>query len=66
MVIIKHGQFFTVYSHLESASVSKGQKVKTGDAVGTSSLNDEGMAEVHFELWKDKNKQNPESWLRRK
>jgi murein hydrolase activator len=66
MVIVKHGQFFTVYSHMESASVSKGQKVKTGDAVGTSSFNDEGMAEVHFELWKDKNKQNPESWLRRK
>ncbi|HMP30366.1 MAG TPA: M23 family metallopeptidase, partial [Saprospiraceae bacterium] len=66
MVIIKHGSYFTVYSHLESSNVSKGQKVKTGDSVGVSSVNEDGMAEVHFELWKDKNKQNPEAWLRRK
>jgi murein hydrolase activator len=66
MVIVKHGNYFTVYSHLEASSVSKGQKVKTGEGLGTSSVNEEGMAEVHFELWKDKNKQNPEAWLRKK
>lgn len=66
MVIVKHGSYFTVYSHLESSSVAKGHKVKTGDGIGVSSVNEDGMAEVHFELWKDKNKQNPEAWLRKK
>lgn len=64
MIIIKHGNFFTVYSHLASASVNKGQKIKTGEAIGVSSVNDEGVSEVHFELWRDKVKQNPESWLK--
>jgi septal ring factor EnvC (AmiA/AmiB activator) len=64
MIIIKHGNFFTVYSHLASASVNKGQKLKTGEAIGVSSVNDEGVSEVLFELWRDKVKQNPESWLK--
>ena len=64
MIIIKHGKFFTVYSHLASASVGKGQKLKTGETIGQSSLNEEGTSEVHFELWKDKVKQNPEAWLK--
>ena len=64
MIIIKHGNFFTVYSHLASASVNKGQKLKTGEAIGVTSVNDEGVSEVHFELWRDKVKQNPESWLK--
>lgn len=66
MVILKHGSFFTVYSYLESVSVSKGQSVKAGTTLGTTGINDEGKAEVHFELWKDKSKQNPESWLKGK
>jgi septal ring factor EnvC (AmiA/AmiB activator) len=64
MIIIKHGKFFTVYSHLASASVGKGQKLKTGETIGQSSINDDGVSEVHFELWKDKVKQNPEAWLK--
>jgi murein hydrolase activator len=66
MVIIKHGSYYTVYSSMQSATVSKGSKVKAGDTLGIQGVNDDGKSEVHFELWRDKSKQNPESWLRRK
>lgn len=65
MVIIKHGSYYTVYSKLDDVSVSKGQKIKRGQTVGNVAISEEGKAELHFELWKDKSKLNPESWFAR-
>lgn len=65
MVIIKHGSYYTVYSKLDDVSVSKGQKIKRGQTVGNVAISEEGKAELHFELWKDKSKLNPESWFNR-
>jgi murein hydrolase activator len=65
MVIIKHGSYYTVYSKLDDVTVSKGQKIKRGQTVGNVAISEEGKAELHFELWKDKSKLNPESWFAR-
>lgn len=64
VVFIKHGKYFTVYSNLSSASVQRGDKVKTGQVVGKAGLNDDGNGEVDFILMDENNNVNPESWLK--
>lgn len=63
MVIIRHGSYYSVYSKLSNVSVSKGQKLKLGQKIGTISAADDGHAELHFELWKDKVKLDPQKWF---
>jgi murein hydrolase activator len=65
MVIIKHGTYYTVYSKLDGVSVSKDQKIKRGQPIGNVVAGEDGNAELHFELWKDKSKLNPQSWFNR-
>lgn len=60
MVMVRHGAYYTVYSNIQSASVKKGDKVKTGQMLGTLSSDD---PELHLEIWKDKTKLNPEKWI---
>lgn len=66
-VIIRHGNYLTVYSNLSSVSVHSGEKITMGSIVGTISSDDSsGRADVlHFQLWHERNKQNPELWIRR-
>ena len=69
-VIIKHGDYFTVYAKLADVYVKKGQEVNIGDKVGKIFTGNDGIAELHFELWESKengtNKLNPEGWLMKK
>ena len=54
-IIIKHGEYLTVYSNLASASVSKGQKVNAGQTIGIADRDDSGnKSEAHLEIWKGK------------
>ena len=66
-VMIRHGKYFTVYSNLGAATVSKGMMVKTGQAIGRSGTDDEGGAggKIDFLLMVDTNNVNPAPWLRR-
>lgn len=66
VVFIKHGKYFTVYSNLSSASVQRGQTVKTGQVVGRAGANDDGQGEVDLIIMKENNNVNPEQYLRRK
>ena len=64
VVIIRHGEYFTVYSNLENVTVKRGDKVKTKQNLGTVHTNKtEGKTELHFELLKEQNRQNPANWL---
>ena len=63
-VLVQHGEYFTFYCKLKRVYVKTGDKLATGDRIGQISLNDDGNAELHFQLWKGTSKQNPESWLR--
>jgi septal ring factor EnvC (AmiA/AmiB activator) len=69
-VIIKHGDYYTVYAKLSEVYVKKGQKVNVGDKVGKIFTSNDGIAELHFELWESKengtSKLNPEGWLVKK
>lgn len=63
-VIIRHGQYLTVYAHLENVTVSKGSKVETGQLIGTVHFDaDENKAEVQLQVWKGTTKIDPNPWL---
>lgn len=66
MVIVQHGSYFTVYSKLDEVIIDKGQKVEKGSILGYTYAEVNGTSQLHFELWKDKVKQDPEKWLVRK
>jgi septal ring factor EnvC (AmiA/AmiB activator) len=66
-VIIRHGNYLTVYSNLSEVYIKQGEEVKTGQSIGkifTDSENDNATI-LHFELWKEREKQNPQPWLSR-
>ena len=65
-VLINHGSYYTVYAKLSTIAVKKGQQVKAGDPIGTVYTGTDGIAELHFEIWKSFTKLNPEKWLMHK
>lgn len=67
-VLVSHGQYYTVYSKLSSATVSVGTKLTTRQTVGFAGKNDEGDNVVHFEVWKvgdngSISNTNPMGWI---
>ena len=62
-VLIKHGDYFTVYAKLETVAVKKGDKVKTNQNIGTLGTDSEGKTELHFEVWQGNQRMDPEKWL---
>lgn len=64
-IIIRHGGYFTFYGNIQSVAVKQGQKVTTGQSLGTVYTDpDTGFSLLHFQLWKGTTKLNPSSWLR--
>jgi murein hydrolase activator len=64
MVMIAHGEYFTVYSGLREILVKKGQKVATGQEIGSLQVNGDGVSELRFQIRKSTEKLDPEIWLR--
>ena len=66
-VMIRHGEFFTLYCRLDTIKVKVGSKVKVGDILGSLDILENGGSLLHFELWKSvkgiTSPQNPELWL---
>ena len=62
-VLVQHGSYFTFYCKLKSVSVKAGDKVKTGQVVGTVDTIS-GEDQLHFQLWKERTPQDPEKWLK--
>ncbi len=64
VVIVRHGEFLTVYSNLDEVLVSKGQKVTTKQRIGRVYTDrNENKTELHFEIWQAKELMNPAYWL---
>lgn len=66
-IIVQHGQYWTVYSNLVDVDVRVGQKVNAKQNLGriyTDPEND-NKTELYFQIWKDRNILNPESWITR-
>jgi len=66
MIILQHGNYYTVYSNLEEVFVQKGETVKSKQTIGKVSKNAQtNTSEVHFEIWKEKTRLNPTDWVRK-
>ena len=65
-ILVRHGKYFTVYSHLSSVSVSKDQKVSAGQMLGRAAANEDGNGEIEFLLMQETRNLDPESWIRRR
>ncbi len=64
VVIVRHGDFLSVYSNLAEVEVEKGMRLETKQQIGTVFTNKEALkTELHFEIWKGKELQNPALWL---
>lgn len=65
-VIIRHGEFLTVYSNLQSVNVKKGDKITTRQTIGRAGNADDQSAMMNFQIWKGFTKLDPEQWLARR
>ncbi len=65
-VMVRHGDYITLYANMASVSVKNGDKISLGQRLGRiadSSNNDDNF--LHFEVWHQTTNLNPEQWLRR-
>ena len=63
-IIVKHGEYFTVYSNISQASVKSEDNLITKQTLGSLYTDkSEGQPKIHIEIWKGKEKLNPAEWL---
>lgn len=63
-VMVKHGDYFTVYSYLKSVNVSEGMEISAGQSLGVCGYDEtHGYSLINLQIWHYQNKQNPQSWL---
>jgi len=63
MVLVRHGNYFTVYSNLINVKVKAGDMVSLKEPIGTAFTDEEGKTMVQLGIWKDANIQDPNPWL---
>lgn len=67
VVMVRHGEYLTVYQNLATVSVKNGDKVSTKQTIGTVAKNTSSNTyELHFEIWKNDRYVNPNEWLARR
>lgn len=66
VIIINHGNYYTAYGNLKNPSVKVGDAVKAGQRLGSAAENqdDPGHGELHFEVYRNREKLNPLEWIR--
>ncbi len=62
-VLVQHGNYFSFYCKLGDVNVKAGDKVRTGDVIGTVDTIG-GDTQLHLQIWKGTTPQNPELWLK--
>lgn len=63
-IMLRHGDYFTIYSNLATVSVKAGDRVGTNTKLGTISAGDNpDDYQLHFEVWFHTINQDPELWL---
>jgi murein hydrolase activator len=66
VVIVRHpNSFITVYANLSDIKVGRGDAVAARQPIAVAAPAPEGGSQVHFEVWRGKEKHNPELWLAR-
>lgn len=62
LILNHYDGYRTVYAHLSDINVIEAQKVREGEVIGKSGDSIAGSI-LHFEVWKEREKLNPELWL---
>jgi septal ring factor EnvC (AmiA/AmiB activator) len=63
-IIIRHGEYFSIYSKLKNASVAAGQEVTARQSIGTVATDiTEDLTEMQFQIWKGGTPVNPSGWI---
>lgn len=63
IVMVRHGEYFSVYSGLRNIQVSTGDRLKMKQVIGEVIRDDEGAALLQFQIWKNNKRLDPEDWL---
>ncbi len=63
-VLLKHGDYFTVYSNLTKVSVKEGSLVLQGQILGYINTGSGNKTTLNFQLWYKTKKLNPENWIK--
>ncbi|MFL2991734.1 MAG: murein hydrolase activator EnvC family protein [Cytophagales bacterium] len=66
VVIINHGNYFTLYARLKNLKIEKDQVIPKGHVIGDLVTNSDGITELQFQVWKNNVKLNPEKWIIKK
>lgn len=66
VVIVNHGNYYTVYGNIASPSVRIGDEVRAGQGLGSLATDedDRSRSSIHFEVWRSREKLNPLDWIR--
>lgn len=66
IIVVKHGDYITVYANLETLAVKTGQHVTQGQSLGTvgSDFDNPKHGMIHFELWKNQTRLDPAKWIK--
>lgn len=66
VVIVNHGNYYTVYGNIASPSVKVGDAVNVGQRLGSLAPDEDDRSRslIHFEVWRNREKLNPLEWLR--
>lgn len=66
IVMIRHGDYLTIYANLDKVSVKKGDRVFPGSVIGIIQPDDDddSRSVLHFEIRHEKAKENPQLWIR--
>ena len=65
VIIIDHGEgFSTVYAKVDNIKINENEYVQMGTTIATISKNNQGAAELHFEVWGNQKKLDPQIWLK--
>ena len=66
IIVVKHGEYITVYANLETLAVKTGQHVTQGQRLGTvgADFDNPKHGMIHFELWKNQTRLDPAKWIR--
>jgi septal ring factor EnvC (AmiA/AmiB activator) len=63
-IIIRHGEYFTIYSGLKEVFVKRGQKVTINQEIGQVLSNSDGISELRFRIYKNSTALDPQLWLK--
>lgn len=62
LIIIRHGEYLSVYSNIGDVFVKQGEKVSIKQAIGTI-LDEDGKTSMNLQIWKGQKTMDPSGWL---